>query len=202
MIYARHHAFMYPFFKRFIKYKLRTHFRALQVENCAQVSPTKSVLFLSNHFSWWDGFFAMYLCCEVLGKKFYFMMLEEELRKHWYFQQIGGFSIKQGSRSVMASLQHAEELLEDPENLVLMFPQGKLFAGHTTEFKFQAGVNRLLNSERQQTIFNYNCIDYFNHPKPTAYLHLANSQSSGIELEAAYNQFANQIINQQKQKTV
>ena len=56
------------------------------------------VLLISNHISWWDGFWAMYINLKVLKRKFHFMMLEEQLRKYWFFNYTGGFSVNKKSK--------------------------------------------------------------------------------------------------------
>ena len=71
-------------------------------------------------------------------------MLEEQLKKNWFFQYTGGYSIKKSTRSVVESLNYTAELLENNKNLVLMFPQGKIQSMHRSEFVFEKGIERIL----------------------------------------------------------
>jgi hypothetical protein len=51
-------------------------------------------------------------------------MPEEQLATRMFLNKAGAFSIKPGSRSAIESLNYASSLLYEPENLVVVFPQG------------------------------------------------------------------------------
>ena len=70
------------------------------------------VLAIANHISWWDGFCLMHLNLKVLNRKFNFMMLEVQLKKHWYFQYSRAYSVKKKSQSVISSIAYTAELLQ------------------------------------------------------------------------------------------
>lgn len=198
MITTRHNPYINAVFKLYIKRKLKSHFAQLKMQTDAK--PKRSILLISNHFSWWDGFFAFYLSWFVFQKKFHFMMLESELNKHWYFKQIGGFPMRPNSRESLESLAYTSKLLQEEENLVLVFPQGKIYSAYTTEFSFQKGVERIVATADCDILLNYNLIDYLNTPKPTAYLHT--KIWKGENLAADYNRFANQILCEQKRLNI
>ncbi len=71
-------------------------------------------------------------------------MLEEQLRKHMYLNKAGGFSVRKGSRSIVESLGYTAELLNDKNNLVLMFPQGRIESMHKQDFVFEKGIEYVL----------------------------------------------------------
>ena len=56
------------------------------------------ILMISNHFSFYDGWFQILLNLKVFKRKYHFMMLEKELRKNKHLTNIGASSIKKGSR--------------------------------------------------------------------------------------------------------
>ena len=72
------------------------------------------------------------------------MMLEEQLRRHWYFNYTGGYSVKKHSRSALESIDYTAELLTDPGNVVLLFPQGEINSLYKDTFVFEKGIERML----------------------------------------------------------
>jgi 1-acyl-sn-glycerol-3-phosphate acyltransferase len=165
----------------------------------------KSVLVIANHVSWWDGFWVEYLNQEIIHRKFCFMMLEEQLRKHWYFQYSGGFSVKKKSRTIIESINYSIELLKQPKNLVLMFPQGKIHSMYNDTVNFEKGVERIIKnvSHETQILFVANLIDFFSDNKPKLYIYIKSFLAEDVlssDIAAKYNNFYRQVINAQKAK--
>lgn len=164
------------------------------------------ILVIANHISWWDGFWLMYLNEKVLHHKFHFMMLEDQLKKHWYFQYTGAFSVKKKSRSVIESLTYATNLLKDPENMVFMFPQGKISSLYNDSIRFEKGVDRIIehSSKDVQLLFVANFVDYFSSSKPNLYMHIKTPSVDDLKevsVESAYNAFYCNILNEHKKTT-
>ena len=90
MLKSKHHIFIYPFFKFFTRLLLKFNFRSVKIIGDFQDNGA-AVLVVSNHVSWWVGFWLVYLNSKILHRKIHFMMLEEQLKKYWYFQHTGGF---------------------------------------------------------------------------------------------------------------
>lgn len=201
MIKAHHNSIIYSFFKIYTALKIKKNFNAVRIIGNIDVSD-HSVLLIANHVSWWDGFWVLHLCMNKLNKKFHFMMLEKELRKRWIFSYSGGFSIAKGAKSMIESLNYSIDLLKDTNNLVLMFPQGKLQSLYQDEFKFQKGVERIIEKSRgTKVVFMASLIDYFEHPLPDLYLYLQeyNSENSTIaEIEKSYRNFFKSCVENQK----
>ncbi|MBN2610462.1 MAG: lysophospholipid acyltransferase family protein [Bacteroidales bacterium] len=199
---SRHHPVIYPFFRYYTKYLLKKHFSKINlIGNCT--NENLPVLLLANHFSWWDGFLALYLDMKVFRKKFHFMMLEEQLRKYWFFNYSGGFSVKRNSRSVLESLQYASDMLNDCGNMVLIFPQGEIQSMHQHDFKFEKGVERILHNRpnKLQIVFLACFVDYLSNKKPGLYMYYNcyKGQSTDIQtLQGEYNQFYSESVKQQK----
>lgn len=200
MIKARHNPLVYKFFQSYASIRIRSAFHQVVVHG--DTKPTgNSILLLSNHISWWDGFCALYLSMYIFNKKFHFMMDEEELSKRWLFSLSGGYSIRPTSRSLFESLQYTEELLSNPDNIVVIYPQGKLYSSHTAEIKFKRGIERIRFSEKSKPdiCFLVQLTDYFQFEKPTLYFYLKKvpserSQLPGLEVQ--YNDFYKQCIEQ------
>lgn len=151
---------------------IKRQFRNFLLIDPVSVSPERSVLLIGNHISWWDGFLAMEANRQIWRKKFYVMMLEDQLEKRPFMRQTGAFSVKPGSRDVITSLQYAADLLADPRHIVLIFPQGKIHSQHDRSFRFGAGVERILrHCPTTQIVFFASFLDYGSYPTPTVRLY-------------------------------
>jgi 1-acyl-sn-glycerol-3-phosphate acyltransferase len=198
---AKHNFFLYNFFKGYIWWKIRSVFDSVHITgNYDQTG--KPVLLLANHISWWDGFWAMYLNMKIIRKKFYFMMLEKELRKHWFFNYTGGFSVRKKSRSIIETLQYAGELLSDSNNMVLVFPHGRLQSMHQQNFRFEKGIERIIQNrqDRLHILFMVTLVDYFSKPKPSVYIYINKYESEKTtieEIQNSYNEFYRRCIEKQ-----
>ncbi len=138
------------------------------------VKADHSVLLLQNHFSWWDGFWGSYLAYKFLHRSYHVMVQESQLEKHLYFKYRGAFSIKKKSKELFKSIEYTNELLANPKNMVLIFPQGKLQSLYTDEIILEKGVQKLLEKapDKCQVIYNAVTVNYFEGFKPTIQFHL------------------------------
>ncbi len=202
MIQAKHHPFVYGFFKLFTRLKMKSHFERVHIIG-EFPQDDASVLLIANHTGWWDGFWALILSTRYFKRKYYFMMLEKELAKRWLFSYSGGFSIAHNAKSMVESLNYAASILTQKNNLVLMFPQAKMHSLYRREFSFANGVSRITKQMPDTThiYFLASLVDYFDHPKPSLYLYL--EAYKGLDkdakaLELAYNCFIQKCIDQHK----
>lgn len=208
IIKAKHHFVIHPIFKLFSRVMTNSHFSQVVIVGNVDVTSNRSVLLLSNHTSWWDGFWQLYLNMKVFKKKFHFMMLEEQLRKYWYFNYTGGFSVKKSARSTVETIQYSAELLSHPNNLVLMFPQGKVESIHIHAVTFEKGVEKILGKTNRadvQIVFLVNSIDYFINRKPILHQYIKEYNGESInylDIEQQYNVFLKESIQQQTNKKV
>jgi len=193
IIKAKHHWFWHPFFVWYSKRIIRKHFFSVNIFSDIQYS-NKSVLLLCNHFSWWDGFIVNYINSHLVKKKFHILMLEEQLQKHWYFNGAGAFSIKKKSKSLLETISYTKRLLEESDNLVAIFPQGRIQSMHIKHIQFGKGLNRIVEEGTQETqiIFSVVLVEYFVHKKPSLYIYLhefISSDQSTSAFEDSYNEF-------------
>ena len=207
-IKAKHHLIIHPIFKQFSRVMINRHFAHVKIVSDLEVSANRSILLLSNHTSWWDGFWHLFLNMKLFKKKFHFMMLEEQLKKHWYFNYTGGFSVNKSSKSIVETVQYSAELLSHPNNLVLMFPQGKIESLHKRSIDFEKGVQKIIertDRSQVQIVFLVNSIDYFINKKPIFYHYITEYKGSDtiyLSLEKSYNEFLNESIKHQTEKEV
>lgn len=198
MLKAKHNIIVYNFFKFYTRLLLKNNFKSINISGNF-IDKNSPLLILSNHISWWDGFWIMYLNLKVFKRKFFFMMLESQLKKHWYFNFTGGFSIKNKSKTIIDSLTYVIELLRDSKNLVLIFPQGEIYSLYYKEFKFKKGIERILKDldGKVQIFFVANFIEYFSNKKPSVFIYFKEYEqviNSIVEIENAYNIFYNESL--------
>jgi len=200
---AKHNFLIYPFFKRYSVWIMKKHFGVIQV--LGQIQDKKlPVLLISNHISWWDGFWSMYLNVKVFKRKFHFMMLEDQLRRFWFFNYTGGFSVNKKSKTVLESLDYTSELLSGSNNLVLIFPQGEITSMHQHLINFENGMVRVLkDKENFQVVFQVNMVDYFSSSKPGIYIYIENydNTASGRSVQDSYQDFYLQCVEKQNSLT-
>ena len=204
MIKAKHHKVIYPMFQWLARFFIKRNFNAVCIDG-EFADNGKSVLVIANHVSWWDGFWVEFLNQKIIHRRFHFMMLEEQLRKHWYFKYSGGFSVKRKSRSIIESLNYSIGLLKQPGNMVLMFPQGQIHSVYDDVVIFEKGVERVINntSFETQILFVANLVDYFSDIKPNLYIYIKPFLAKDFQqsnIERVYNHFYKQVINVQKAK--
>jgi hypothetical protein len=122
------------------------------------------------------------------------MMLEDQLKKNWFFQYTGAFSVRKNSKSIVESLNYAAELLQNQNNLVTYFPQGQFESINQKKLHFEKGVEWLLKNLKNevQVIFVASQVDYFESDKPHLFMHFETYDFQGKnlpEIEDDYNTF-------------
>lgn len=204
MIKAKHHRIIYPLFQWLTRVLLKQNFSSVHIEG-EFIDRGPAVLVLANHIAWWDGFWMEYLNQKQCRRKLYFMMLEEQLKKHWYFQYAGGYSIRTNSRQVAESMEYTIELLKGDEHFVFLFPQGEIRSSHARPIRFKRGIGQMLEKTDDQTqvLFVASVFDYFSNPKPQLTLYLQQHTAGSLkplDLEEAYNRFYEQALTRQANK--
>ncbi|GAB2705014.1 hypothetical protein GCM10027037_33350 [Mucilaginibacter koreensis] len=177
MIYPRKNKFIHSFFHHYVGHILRRNFKALHFGSI-EVKPDKSILLLANHFGWWDGFILYWLNHLRFKKRFHIMILEDTVQKVFFLKYMGAFSMIKNSREMLISLQYAAELLQDPNNLVLIFPQGKLYSNFVNEVHTEKGLMKVVQpaSGRFQYVLAATFVENFQHKKPSVYTYLSSSE--------------------------
>lgn len=198
---AKHHRILYPFFKWVISCLIRKHQHSIRTfGDC----PDRGlpVLLIANHMSWWDGCWALHFNQHAFNRRFHFMMQEEQLRKHWYFQYTGGFPVKKNSRTAIETLAYTARLLSKPDNLVLIFPQGKIQSMHQRNICFERGLEKILAQLEAeiQIVFLVNLVDYFSNKRPTVYQYTGEYRGTKKDLASiqdSYRAFYEKACEQQ-----
>ncbi len=156
----------------------------------------KPVLLIANHFCWWDGFIQYRLNKQYMQRKFHVMMLEDQLKKYAFLNGCGAYSVRKHSRDIINTLEYSAGLLQEANNMVLLFPQGKIESMHIPYIRFEKGLAfllRLLDMDEFQFMFNINLVDYGSYKKPALNIYFKHYQyrdSRGIQqIEADFNHF-------------
>jgi len=195
MIKAGHHWFLYPFFEWYGQIRIKQHFKNVRIAGDLYDSDLPTLI-LPNHFSWWDGFFISYLNRKIFRKKFYVMMLEEQLNAHPFFRKTGAFPVNKNPKSIIHSMRYAIEILKNRDNLLAFFPQGQFESIYQQPIHFKRGLSWLLtNLENEiQVVFAANLTEYFDSAKPYLFIYLQNYDykkygSDIMQIEKKYNEF-------------
>ena len=207
MIKPKSNKIIFAFFSWYIERIIKKDFSGFE-HNKIDFDAQKAILLLSNHFSWWDGFLIFHLNKIYFKKKFHVMVLEDTAKKVGFLKYLGAFSIQKNTKSLVESLEYAGQLLDNPENLVLIFPQGQLHSQHSKNISFEKGISRIINAS--QKTFNYIfaviLTDYFDQRKPKLKITLQNWESPEFAslqvIKSAYNKHYEATLNQQSEITV
>lgn len=179
MIEAKHNRLLRKIFNVYIDYQLKKFFKDFYlIGEVPDLKDKKSVLVLPNHFSWWDGFFVDLIHRKLFGDyKIYMMVLENTIKRYWFFNKIGAFTINQNNpKDVIKSFSYASKLLNDKKNFVVIFPQGEL-QSYSTNVKIKSGVLHLIlrRNSNFHVMFLAMKIEFTYEKKPNVYFRLSYS---------------------------
>ncbi|MBN2570754.1 MAG: lysophospholipid acyltransferase family protein [Ignavibacteriales bacterium] len=187
---AKHHWFLYPFFRFYAKRLIKKHFYRVILKSDFN-EKNLPVMLIGNHFSWWDGFFVSYLNDKVFKKKIYIMMDEEQLSKYKFFNKTGCYSVRKGSRSIIETIEYTKELLKSNSNLVVIFPQGEIESLYKEELKFEKGLEKIMKDldNEFQILFMVNLVEYFSQKRPYLFTYLQEYQLKDTTIDKIQTDF-------------
>ncbi len=131
-------------------------------------------------------------------------MVREDTTLHLKYVRYGGaFSINKKSKGMLESLDYAAELLDDPQNLVLIFPQGKLYSNFVNEINFEKGIMKIIQKAEGsfQLLFATTFIQYFKHKKQSVTVYLKQEEYTGKNFEDIKNAYQKHYENTKLQQT-
>jgi chlorobactene lauroyltransferase len=130
VISAEKNSFLDGLFYFYLRRALRRRFFRVSIRgrrHLAELDPARPTLAFSNHTNWWDGLAVFFLTRFVPQKSFFCMMEEKQLKHYRFFTWIGAFSVDLSTPlRAAATLRYAVKLLQKPETLIWIFPQGKM----------------------------------------------------------------------------
>jgi len=173
MVYAKNNPVIRWMLAGYVKWLVRRTFYELLFNNI-ETEKDKSILILANHFSFWDGLILFCVNSQLLKKRFHIMVNEQTVYKLPHLKYGGAFSINKKSREMLESINYAAELLSGPQNLIVLFPQGKLYSNFVNDIRFEKGVLKVIKSVNVpfQLVFAATFIQYYKHKKPSINVYL------------------------------
>jgi 1-acyl-sn-glycerol-3-phosphate acyltransferase len=140
-----------------------------------------------NHQSYWDSALFFYLS-ELLGKRAFVFMAEENLDNLAFFRWCGAIPLKIQSPSIaMAQLRTAFKIATEPTQFWI-FPQGLHRPPHLRPLKFKKGVTTLASSTDYPIVPTAIQYLYQDDEQPNVYIHFGSPLSphaSPIDIEEA-----------------
>ncbi len=187
-----------PFFRGLLDFYLQLKFKKgfqdvfFEIEQTKnQLNPSLPILFVSNHMSWWDGFFISELQKKLVPRSSHFtVMLESELKKFPFFRKIGAVGlIPNDSFSVARSFLELRRLRRSLGAFsMVFFPQGEIRPQQYRPLGFQKGLDPLIRLLHPiQVIPVALHIEPMKTPKPSAWIRtgrLRRSDQEQIKMDA------------------
>ncbi len=202
MIKAKHNKLFIKFFNWYLNKIISSDFEHIYYNKHA-VDKSKPLLILANHISWWDGFFMWYVNKNYIRKKIHVLMLEEELKKRKFLSKIGAFSIKRKNRKILETFDYLAELLNNPENLVIIYPQGIIESSYNANIEFEKGIFKIFDklNKLPQIWLGVSLTDYATNRKPSVYIYFKEYKLEKIfnfpDFQRQYREHYNQSIEKQ-----
>lgn len=151
MIKAEHKRWARLIFNPYIDRLLKKNFSNFYLLNeVPEIDKSAGLIITPNHFSWWDGFTVDLISRKIIHRKMHIMMLENQLRKYWFFKKVGAYSVNNENYvSMLRTLNYTREILASAENLVVLFPQGEIQPLNEKSIAVKEGLKILLDNEKQ-----------------------------------------------------
>lgn len=121
---------------------VRRHFASLRIknkENYFKANPNYGNLVYSAHSCFHDGQIGYYISRKVFNCNFHMMV--EDLYKLPILSKVGAFSVEKYSPiESLKSINYAANLLSDKNNMIWIFPQGRVMPPDYRPIKFESGL--------------------------------------------------------------
>jgi len=170
MIKAEHQTRAELIFNPYINYLLRKNFNSFYIKGVPpDLDKYPGLIITPNHFSWWDGFITHFLLSKLTRKIVFTMMLEEQLKKYWFFKKVGAYSINVSNPvSMVRTLDYTRTILNDKNNIVVLYPQGEIQSLLSENIAIKPGLKFIIekNSDRNYVLPLALKIEYGRNKKP------------------------------------
>jgi 1-acyl-sn-glycerol-3-phosphate acyltransferase len=153
MIKADHKKWAVLLFDFYIGRLLKNNFgKFLALNELPSIESNHSLLVTPNHFSWWDGFFIDYTFKKLSKRKLHLLMLEEQLKRFWFFKKVGAYSINfSNPKSMAETISYSRMILHNPNNFVVVYPQGEIRPYEERPVKMKEGIRSIVKDTRNKT---------------------------------------------------
>ncbi len=143
----------------------------------------------------------------VFKKEFHVLVTKEDYQRQRYLKYLGAFASEPKGKDVFETLTYAGQLLDDPKNLVLLFPQGRLYSSYVNNISFEKEVMHLINASKKkfQMVFSATLTNCFGKRKPKMKSYLctweAEEYISLQLLKREYNKHYTEAVHKQIKKS-
>lgn len=197
MIEAKKSFFAEYIFSIYIKRLFKKHFNNLylvnEIDKCFLDKP---LLITPNHFSWWDGFFVYILNKQYLKKNFYILMLEEQLKRYWFFRKLGAFSINSKSiKSIGITILYLKKLLNNVNNVVFFYPQGEIVPYEKEPIEIKNGIKYFLGKDQNNITIPISFRVYYSDKMKPDVLCKFGKEFAGSNSKKINEDFSNEFSN-------
>jgi 1-acyl-sn-glycerol-3-phosphate acyltransferase len=154
MIEARYNKTALFLFDFYVGRLLRKNFSNFFLSNLPPEMPqNKSVVITPNHISWWDGFFIHQVNRLLLNKNLYYMMLQKQLKRYWFFRYLGAYSIiPENPKSISEAVKYTNKILSYSANAVAFYPQGEIEAFDKRPLNLKKGLKIFLREKKDSCL--------------------------------------------------
>jgi len=138
---------LFNWFNWYSRRYLRRHFHSLRVAKSglpAGISDLPLVIY-SNHAAWWDALVGLVLKPEFFPGRTAFAPIDSKaLEKYKMFSRLGFFGVEPGTRrGAVQFLRTARDVLQQPDSLLVVTPQGRFADVRERPVRFEAGLGHL-----------------------------------------------------------
>lgn len=148
MIKAKSNYYARIIFDIYINKLLKKNFSHFYlINNFPELKSNDSVVLVPNHFSWWDGFFIDWVLKKETNYSIKLMMLERQLKRYWFFNYIGAFSIDpEKPTSTKETMSYSRSLIRAKENALIIYSQGIIEPYEKRPIKLKKGLRVILKT--------------------------------------------------------
>lgn len=147
MIRARRVGWFNTWFSGHARSRIRNTFGEVRVRGLDAArahAASAPLLVVSNHTSWWDPLVALHVSTHMLGTAGHALMDAKNLRRLPFFALVGAFGVDLDNPADGAAvIRYAARLLETPQHLVWVFPQGAERPIHERPLGFRGGSGEI-----------------------------------------------------------
>ena len=163
-----------PYYERLLKKNFSNFYRTNDYPPVTEGHP---LLIVPNHISWWDGFFIDCVCRKFLNRTPYLMMLEEQLKRYWFFQKVGAYSINPHlPRGIIEAVRYTQDILKNPNHFVILYPQGDIEPFEKRPLTLKRGLQLFIKATPTAQVLPVGFkIQYYNQKNPSVIVRFGES---------------------------
>jgi len=168
---VRHRRWFQRVFRPYVRRKLARAFDGVHVAGFDEVRAQldeRPLILAANHCSWWDALLLVALD-DLLDSESYCLMDADNLRKLPFFGWLGAVPLDRSQpKQALKDLRASAALVQRPNQVMWIFPQGRLYPPELRPMRLQSGVAMLARASEARVLpvsFSY---PFREAPQPAA----------------------------------